>query len=123
MLNLTKDEIEKLEPGRELDALIALEVFGENVKHNWHWKHTCPEYSTDIEAAWMVVEAMGEKYKIFSLVFVHPDINRESMTEDFCLRTQWSVDFQGSGAYRAARSTIASAICIAALLAAKGGAG
>jgi len=71
-----------MKPGRELDALIAEKVFGLEVE----WKEgfgskevfpvsrltAIPEYSTDIAAAWLVVEKLkgrepsiayeGEKY-------------------------------------------------------------
>ncbi len=58
---LTKEQIEKTEAGRELDALIALELFGENVKKNWSWKYTTREYSTEISDAWEIVNLFLSK--------------------------------------------------------------
>ena len=36
--------------------LIAKEIFKLDVKHDWHWEFTTRSYSTDISAAWEVVE-------------------------------------------------------------------
>jgi len=77
----TKEEILAMEPGRELDALVAEHVFGwipiVNYKSGtleWrrysangsltvcpsHWKTTQPPaYSTDIEEAWEMLEKLG----------------------------------------------------------------
>jgi len=52
-------------PGRELDALVAECVMGLTVDRNGHiektsnWHAPPPEYSTDIAAAWEVVERLG----------------------------------------------------------------
>lgn len=54
-----------MEPGRELDALVAEKVMGVTFKKEWlHISDTCPRYSTSIEAAWQVVKKMKEQYAI-----------------------------------------------------------
>lgn len=74
-----------MKPGRELDALVAEKVMGLQVKHlppqegltrheeftrqclNFEYQRDIPHYSTDIAAAWMVVEklhALGFSYCI-----------------------------------------------------------
>lgn len=75
---MTEDEIRNLPAGREMDALVAQQLFGwmfiaSNFVHNLEygtmippngWKRDnfipdeCPHYSTDIAAAWEVVEKM-----------------------------------------------------------------
>jgi len=56
---MTKDEIMNMPAGREMDTLIAKSIFG-NVKKSWDWEFTLPSYSTDISAAWRVVEKMSD---------------------------------------------------------------
>lgn len=67
---MTRDEILKLEAGRELDALVAEKVMGYpkeiisingSVKSpNGDWMvREIDEYSTDISAAWEVAEKLG----------------------------------------------------------------
>lgn len=64
--------MESLKPGRELDALIAEKVMGwkppefiDGVSLERRWKNdrgefdSLPRYSTDIAAAWEVVEKIG----------------------------------------------------------------
>ena len=60
---MTKEEILQLEAGRELDALVMESVFG--IKRNdgteqYVIGHNLPHFSTDISAAWEVVEKMIE---------------------------------------------------------------
>ena len=52
---MTREEILTMESGRTMDALVAEKIFGK-VKDSWHYKLTLPNYSTDIAAAWGVVE-------------------------------------------------------------------
>jgi hypothetical protein len=75
-MNLTKEQIEKMEAGREMDALIAEKVLGLS---DWHIRHSdedgdgnlyfceikdeLPHYSTDIAAAWQVIEKIKSKQK------------------------------------------------------------
>lgn len=61
-----------MNPGRELDALIAEKVMGYKVENtaegyflkgqlgNYSWHNTVLRYSTDISAAWEVVEHFNE---------------------------------------------------------------
>lgn len=46
-----------MNPGRELDKLIAEKVMGVSAMTNQHLD--CPHYSTDIAAAWDVVEKLN----------------------------------------------------------------
>ena len=67
---MTRDEIINMPAGRELDALVAEKVMSDNTRH-FIWKRygkpdaiQSPEYggpqeySTDIDAAWQVVEKL-----------------------------------------------------------------
>ena len=73
---MTKDEILNMQAGREMDALIAEKVMGDNIKR-FIWKRygkpdaiQDPDYggpryfSTDIAAAWGVVEKMGYNWSL-----------------------------------------------------------
>lgn len=53
---MTKDEIMNMPAGREMDALIGHHVMGLVGPSDIYW-----EYSTNISAAWDVVEKIGEK--------------------------------------------------------------
>jgi hypothetical protein len=65
---VTREDIEKIEPGRELDALVAGKVMGFKIEQTN--SETCTiwdgsevryfEPSTDISAAWEIVEKFGE---------------------------------------------------------------
>ena len=77
---MTRDEILKLEAGRELDALVAEKVMGLLVTNHGTAKiiygkvevdgkehvtfSPVRPYSTDIAAAWEVVEKMSDDYEI-----------------------------------------------------------
>jgi len=75
---MTRDEIMAMEAGREMDALVAEKVMGwelRTFKSNgvdfWHIPGTvrceldAPKFSTDIGAAWEVVEKMiGEMWNL-----------------------------------------------------------
>lgn len=66
---LTREQVLSMDAGRELDALVAEKVMGLT---NLHWMsgqlhygaehemNLLPDYSTDISAAWEVVEKMGD---------------------------------------------------------------
>ena len=55
---MTRDEILAMEPGHEMDALVA-----KHVTHCTYLFHeTYPSYSTDIAAAWEVVEKMDKNH-------------------------------------------------------------
>ena len=60
-----------MSPGRELDALVAEKVMGgrrmrtTDARYYWNGLNTngeLPAYSTDIAAAWTVVERLGDKF-------------------------------------------------------------
>lgn len=59
---MNKDDILNMPAGREMDALIARNIIGLEESHEpgWWWingmMEECPDYSTDIAAAWEVVE-------------------------------------------------------------------
>lgn len=64
---LTAEAIDAMEAGREMDALVAERVFGGNVDpgkymvvlpHGEDAYLTWPTFSTDIAAAWEVIDAM-----------------------------------------------------------------
>lgn len=70
---MTREEIEKMEAGREMDALIAEKIFKTPDQHIYHIdydpegnkfadgvKESIPHYSTDIAAAWLVVEKIKD---------------------------------------------------------------
>ena len=124
---MTRDEILKLEAGKELDALVATEVMG------WHggnpsWitqEGKCTGWlsrfetdslaeefnpSTDISAAWQVVEKMKEKY------WMAINTSMSSLQE-----TEWGVEWSKNGVIEKVDFVLAPtaplAICRAALLA------
>lgn len=52
-----------LDPGRELDALVAEKVMGiSNSELKYHYGFSPYHYSTDITAAWLVVERLHELF-------------------------------------------------------------
>jgi len=134
---MTRDEILAMEPGRELDVLVAEEVMGFDVvedpesaicggsrvsgglwviiERDYHeWGHKVDQsepYSTDIAAAWEVVEKMDERKR-----WVHI---RSSMDQNLKERG-WAVDM-GRWWNRTRLGvwarTVPEAICKAALLA------
>ncbi|MHA7967713.1 BC1872 family protein [Paenibacillus sp. CAU 1782] len=63
---LTEQQIRDMDPGRELDRLIATQIMGceidERIDIYFQGKKwsPIPEYSTDISAAWEVVEKCNE---------------------------------------------------------------
>ena len=55
---------------RELDAKVAEKLFGEEWTHmtrDYVWSDI-PEYSTDIKAAWLVVEKLREEYEPIKII-------------------------------------------------------
>ena len=54
---MTDEEIDKMEAGREMDALIHKHVFGFKASSTSPWR-----YSTDIHSAWMVVDRLISDY-------------------------------------------------------------
>ncbi|OKP81620.1 hypothetical protein A3842_11110 [Paenibacillus sp. P3E] len=99
-MTLTREEIQGIKPGRELDALIAKEVFG------WHYGpyHTeLRKYSTHIVAAWEV--------------FVKFDLPSVGMYVDEDDNEWFTCNI---GTHRATGKTGPEAICKCALLAVLG---
>jgi hypothetical protein len=122
---MTEAEINNLEAGRELDMLIAELVFGRDRlsarvdpmsrdgEPQYHWGYPqghdfAPAYSTDIWAAWEVVEELKRR-KVRTFIEVNPyaPIFRIEMT-------------QPSEEYRAVGETIQVAICRTALMLVRG---
>ncbi|MEK8215527.1 BC1872 family protein [Paenibacillus sp. FSL L8-0463] len=127
-MTLTREEIQGMKPGREMDALIAEKVLGWTdikrvnpaVIHSFSadgnhanfgfspvlYKHVpFPLYSTDISAAWEVVTHLKSKYWYFML----SDENEG-----------WEASFYWDPhrpAFEAVSATAPEAICKAALLA------
>lgn len=112
---MTRDEILNMPAGREMDALIFEKIFGfekgtfpvyEPMKSNVgdYMVRPIQEYSTDISAAWEVVE------KLTDGIFLN----------DFSLWTTmrcWKADFTELRVADSNAETAALAICRAALLA------
>ncbi len=110
---MTKEEILSLKPGRELDALVAKMVMGLGKYDSWEEFELKP-YSTDISAAWEIIE----QFPIFELekesIFASSHYLPPTWLEDgiWCVLTddRWN-RFVGYG------ETAPEAICKAALLA------
>ncbi len=64
-MTLTREQIESLEAGPEMDALVAEKIMGWFRAMNAWWQPdktlggSMPAYSTDISAAWSVVDALA----------------------------------------------------------------
>lgn len=110
-----------LPAGRELDALVAEKVMGErrlsrNVDvgdgREFRWKihgellENPPAYSTDIAAAWEVVEKLGKRFNVFVDYPTSGNVHANTgiMCDDF-----------GHGHTCADAATAPHAICLAAL--------
>jgi len=136
-MNLTRDEILKMEAGPELDKLVETEVMGIILDPKrcpicgWRYgfpgcqpgncsmrpapKHRYDEarkYSTDIAAAWEVVNKLHPENSFGNDTF---EINRLKYKDG---RSGWCVAFAGEGVENYALAPTAPlAICKAALLA------
>jgi hypothetical protein len=115
-----------VKPGRELDQLIAEKVMGMKVYRRMgedgpnpqyekiekvpeHCAVTYPPYSTDISAAWEVVEKLRNKTMAFSLVTMW-DHSKDKLF--------WLAKFEWWGTERfefSSQETAPLAICLAAL--------
>jgi hypothetical protein len=92
---MTREEILNMPAGREMDALIAEKV----IDPDWvKLKNLCPHYSTDIAAAWELVEKM----KYFTL---------------YRGDGYWECEYSGQYLESIDAETAPLAICRAALLA------
>jgi hypothetical protein len=128
MNNFTKNQIENMPAGREMDKIIAEEIMGLklwygdptgfNIPENIDYWRTdtrdsddelcfrCPFYSTDISATWKVVEQINKKLSVRLVSYYQSD----------CLANMWDVrDFDKS--FMARGDTCPLALCRAALLA------
>ena len=95
---MTRDEVLALKPGSKLDLLVCEKV----MKWITPWEPFFP--STDISAAWEVVEKMSEQWPQYQLTKIEDG---------------WSVmwGFDGYGWPEATGKTAPEAICKAALMA------
>jgi len=125
---MTHEEIDQLEAGFELNATIAVKVFGwkkvEVTGHNFsgfgyfresriYDIYELPNYSTDISAAWEVVEKMKEhKGEWFALEYYPAEDSWEAgwKYDDYDTGPSWSI-FRN----HATAKTLPLAICRAAL--------
>ena len=114
---MTRDEILNMPAGRELDVLVANKVLG-IVPTKWHplenpWDEIpLRPYSTDIAAAWKVVERLHEKG--FYTGFYRNGKGATDKRGNFI--ENWGVDI-GCVIELADQPTLPLAICRAALLA------
>jgi hypothetical protein len=81
-MTLTRKEILAINPGHELDALIAHYVFGWNILTDGRMEsqdkfviRSVPEYSTDISAAWELRKAMKESGFDLALESLNDSLN------------------------------------------------
>ena len=92
---MTRDEIMMMKAGRELDALVAEKVMGFPVKigditgepYHAQFGYSMPNYSTDIAAAWEVLEKFtdvdlekaGDNYRVTINAFAQADAHHVSL--------------------------------------------
>ncbi|WP_028609218.1 BC1872 family protein [Paenibacillus harenae] len=102
-MELTREKVLAMKPGRELDALVAERVMGIILPNI----HNANFYSTDIDAAWELVEKMRDN-KIYLDIRVWPDEYQvlPHENENNKLVYEWIVK----------RKSLTEAICKAALL-------
>ena len=91
-----------MKPGRELDKLIARKVLKLKDEHGFFIELDCPHYSTDIKAAWEIVDKLGEHPGYYDLYLAGHS-------------TQWRARFEEQDTHTAKGETPAHAICLAAL--------
>jgi hypothetical protein len=110
-------KIDELKPGRELDALVAEKVMGLLVIEplRLYYRHPTvtdeiPEYSTEIAAAWEVVEKIKTQVKA------------ETDSRDFTIMyvdnkwlVGWALEYDGGMDKLVSADTAPHAICLAAL--------
>lgn len=112
-----------MKPGRELDKLVAEKIFGWNLTFNvhrqeWGQQHSdrfepVPKYSTDIAAAWMVVERLNSKN--ISLKLDNDPVNADEGSNS--RGREWIAQFWNYGGVSqyGQSETAPHAICLAAL--------
>jgi len=120
---VTKEEILTIEAGRKLDGLVGQEVMGVKVEYPFgsrypyylregKWDTVAP-YSTDIKAAWEVVEKLrGHEFRM------HNEYHDEKW-HGYCGIEQ--PEDLGEGYFSATAEYLPEAICKAALLTRLGG--
>ena len=124
---MSAEEIRKLEAGRVLDSIVAMQVMGwkQSPAGNYPWQlappeaesmapvKLCPNYSTDIAAAWEVVEKVLEDDSLGLSIYD---------TQLSFHRRDWIVHFiREKGMWAGSEAeTLPLAICRAALLAVMG---
>jgi len=109
---MEREALEKLDPDA-LDALVEIDVFGLYMDPDEEMR--AREFSTDIAAAWQVVEQLSGRFWC-------------RITSPFDEALRWSAGFtplsctgwNGRPDFEAGADTAPRAICIAALLAASG---
>src|SRR3990172_12143844 len=78
MPKLTDEEVDSLQAGRRLDVIIAREVFGYQVVNIDDEPYietekleyaSVPEYSTDVSAAWEVIQKMVEVKTLINISY------------------------------------------------------
>ena len=107
-----------MQPGRELDVLVARHVFGgpEGRPDWWMWRKSTPhwggpDFSTDIAAAWQVVLMLTREDGPHNLI-----LRLEVLAPDACVaRFQRSREQTVGEAGTGAMLTAPHAICLAAL--------
>ena len=100
---ITRDEILKMEAGNEIDALVEVYVLGDDGTNATN-KH----YSTDISAAWEVVEKMKASVK---------NLNLREYAYNRTYATFGDSDMTAKWAEANGENSASLAICRAALLA------
>jgi hypothetical protein len=110
---MTRDEILNMKAGDDMNALVATEIFKMEESHepSWWWldgmMEELPDYSTDIGAAWKVVEEVAGPESLFSATVVGQYAGG-----------QWRCLFSNAfDAFDVTAETAPLAICRAALLA------
>jgi hypothetical protein len=123
---MTRDEILNMKAGRETDVMVAEKVMGlrlelhlgkpatRTVKDKYDKIRIIPNYSTDISAAWEVVDFMETRCFSISITFVNPD-RKSGTTREFSLLTKYQCSISNGETVFAKQAPLA--ICRAALLA------
>jgi hypothetical protein len=117
-------------PGRELDQLIAekvmgLRVFSQGKSHDgpvyspdrMFGEEPIPQYSTDIKAAWEVVEEVTKKlnWNCGDREKYLPVIHRSRITIESNWRCGWTDSYLDCSEFEAESESVPHAICLAAL--------
>ena len=113
---MTREEILRMEAGPELDRLVAEQIMGwregqDTLKLQGGMgilgEKALPRYSTDIAAAWEVVEALREKEFVIDIL---------GLLEDFIVKIWNENESEGLSIAKASAEQAPLAICRAALI-------